>query len=149
MFCISQDQRHGSTWSVFELLVIASLLRVTCQSLQTAAVKGVLFCGHKPAGKVKVRLMDADIIFDDLMDEGLTDNEGAFYLSGSESEITNIDPVLKIYHNCDDGFMPCSRRWTITIPSQYVTDKAAKVTKVFDIGRVNLECRIHEDRNCF
>lgn len=42
---------------------------------------------------------------DDLLQEGTTNAQGYFELSGHTSEITTIDPVLKIYHDCDDGFM--------------------------------------------
>lgn len=37
------------------------------------------------------------------MDEGETDRNGNFDLEGNTRELTTIDPVLKIYHDCDDG----------------------------------------------
>lgn len=51
---------------------------------------------------------DAGIFFigpdpDDVLDEGRTDSTGHFDLEGSTRELTSIDPVLKIYHDCDDG----------------------------------------------
>lgn len=46
---------------------------------------------------------------DDLLQEGVTDAHGYFELSGHTSELSTIDPVLKIYHDCDDGIMVCSR----------------------------------------
>lgn len=42
---------------------------------------------------------------DDLLQEGRTNAQGYFELSGYTSEITTIDPILKIYHDCDDGMM--------------------------------------------
>lgn len=42
---------------------------------------------------------------DDLLQEGRTNSHGYFELSGYTSEITTIDPILKIYHDCDDGLM--------------------------------------------
>lgn len=39
---------------------------------------------------------------DDLMAEGKSDANGTFYLSGTETELTTIDPKLNIYHNCND-----------------------------------------------
>lgn len=36
---------------------------------------------------------------DDLLQEGLTDDEGRFELSGKETEITQIDPKLNVYHD--------------------------------------------------
>lgn len=40
---------------------------------------------------------------DDVLDEGTTDSNGGFELEGSTRELTTIDPVFKIYHDCDDG----------------------------------------------
>ena len=63
-------------------------------------------------GKLKVsRLNDfslftshwiAGIDLDDLMDEGVSDADGRFELRGSETEITDIDPKLNVYHDCND-----------------------------------------------
>lgn len=41
---------------------------------------------------------------DDKMDEKRTDNNGEFFLDGEESELTPIDPLVKIYHDCNDGW---------------------------------------------
>ncbi|ETN83378.1 Transthyretin-like family protein, partial [Necator americanus] len=40
---------------------------------------------------------------DDLLDSGYTDGNGEFRLSGGTAELTPIDPVFKVYHDCDDG----------------------------------------------
>lgn len=39
------------------------------------------------------------------MDEGRSDADGKFQLSGHVDEFTTIDPKLNIYHDCDDGLM--------------------------------------------
>ncbi|VDP08357.1 unnamed protein product [Soboliphyme baturini] len=90
-----------------------------------------------------------DVISDDVMDKGKTDSGGNFFLDGSADEFTKIDPVLKIYHDCDDGMIPCQRRWKITIPKQYISKSTTKQPAPFDFGKVNLEARLYEDRNCF
>lgn len=36
------------------------------------------------------------------MGEMTTGKDGTFYIDGTESEWGNIEPVLKIYHDCDD-----------------------------------------------
>ena len=36
------------------------------------------------------------------MGETKSDDEGKFLVSGNETEITQIDPKVNIYHNCDD-----------------------------------------------
>ena len=35
---------------------------------------------------------------DDLMGEGVTDEDGAFELKGHETEVTDIDPKVNVYH---------------------------------------------------
>lgn len=40
---------------------------------------------------------------DDLLDQGYTDAQGMFNLKGDTAELTTIDPVFKVYHDCDDG----------------------------------------------
>ncbi len=40
---------------------------------------------------------------DELLDSGFTDANGMFELKGTERELTTIDPVFKIYHDCNDG----------------------------------------------
>ncbi|KAK6039086.1 Transthyretin-like family protein, partial [Cooperia oncophora] len=72
---------------------------------QAVGVSGRLMCGNRPATGVKVKLWDEDDgpDPDDVLDEGYTDSNGEFRLQGSERELTNIDPVFKVYHDCDDG----------------------------------------------
>lgn len=40
---------------------------------------------------------------DDLLDQGYTDGQGMFNLKGGTAELTDIDPVFKVYHDCDDS----------------------------------------------
>lgn len=57
-------------------------------TLQSAGVKGTLMCNGKPAANVKVKLYDEDTTdLDDLLQEGLTDEDGKFELSGKETEV--------------------------------------------------------------
>ncbi|EYC41120.1 hypothetical protein Y032_0581g270 [Ancylostoma ceylanicum] len=61
-----------------------------------------------------------------------------FSLMGSERELTNIDPVFKVYHDCDDGVKPGQRKVKFRIPSSYVSlGKTPK--RMFNIGVLNLE----------
>ncbi|KAK6044433.1 Transthyretin-like family protein [Cooperia oncophora] len=107
---------------------------------QSVAVTGKLLCGSKAASGVKVKLWEEDDgpDPDDLLDEDKTANDGTFTLRGSESELLTIDPVFKIYHDCDDGIKPGKRKVKLRIPTSYIsTGPVAKRT--FDVGVLNLE----------
>lgn len=138
-------------------LVILLLVPVVCclpslkiGTVQSAAVKGLLICNGKPAANVKVKLYDDDrgVDLDDLMDEGISDAEGRFELSGSETEITTIDPKLNVYHDCNDENTPCLKKFSIMLPDDYVT-QGATPSKVFDVGTLNLAGKFSgETRDC-
>ncbi|KHJ46010.1 Transthyretin-like family protein [Trichuris suis] len=132
------------------LFIVLSLSLVCLSecSLQRVVVKGTLMCGDKPAANVDLKLVDKDVLSDDVMDKKTTSANGEFLLDGTEDETTKIDPVLKIYHDCDDGWKPCQRRWSIVIPDKYISKPGDKNPVTFNLGTVNLEGRISEDRNC-
>ncbi|RCN37051.1 Transthyretin-like family protein [Ancylostoma caninum] len=124
---------------------IAILLAVVvCSCLatrqQSVGVTGRLMCGNKPASGVKVKLWDEDTgpDPDDLMAEAFTDAKGEFNLKGSERETTNIDPVFKVYHDCEDGIKPGQRKVTFRIPSSYIYPGGLP-KRIFNIGVLNLE----------
>ncbi|KAJ1349197.1 hypothetical protein KIN20_004666 [Parelaphostrongylus tenuis] len=107
---------------------------------QTVAVSGRLICGDKAAVGVNVRLYDEDDgpDLDDILDEGYTDGNGRFFLKGSERELTNIDPVLKVYHDCDDSIVPGQRKLKFYIPDTYI-NSGREARKVFNLGVINLQ----------
>ncbi|KAH7726266.1 transthyretin-like protein 4 precursor [Aphelenchoides avenae] len=107
---------------------------------QSVAVKGRLLCGSAPAKNVRIKLFDEDSgpDPDDLLDQGYTNSNGEFNLKGGTDELTNIDPVFKVYHDCDDGIKPGSRKIRFKIPNSYVTN-GRDPKKTFDIGTLNLE----------
>ncbi|XGW02315.1 hypothetical protein V3C99_014392 [Haemonchus contortus] len=118
------------------------LLIGTCLSMrdQSYAIRGKLLCGPRPATNVRIKLWDEDTgpDPDDLLDAGYTDSNGEFRLSGGTAEATPIDPVFKVYHDCDDGIKPGKRKVKFFLPKSYITQgKTAK--KEFDIGVLNLE----------
>ncbi|KAL3118236.1 hypothetical protein niasHT_004118 [Heterodera trifolii] len=84
-------------------------------------------------GQVSTGLMEARVVA-----ACYSDANGNFKLSGHTSELTNIDVVFKVYHDCDDGIKPGSRKLKFKIPNSYVTDSATP-KKTFDIGVLNLE----------
>jgi len=100
-------------------------------------------CGTSPATNVRVKLIDDDFgpDPDDEMDQGYTDQNGYFELSGDTTELTTIDPHLKIYHDCNDGMIPCQRRWKFELPNHYITS-GRQPRKTLDIGTWNLEAKL-------
>ncbi|XGW02142.1 hypothetical protein V3C99_014301 [Haemonchus contortus] len=132
---------------MYRALLIVVMLAVVGEAVrdQSIAVKGRLLCGSGPAKNVRVKLIDTDTGRpDDMLDQGYTDTNGDFSLSGGTAETTDIDPILRIYHDCNDvtGLAnvpkPGSRKVTFRLPGKYITyAKQPKTT--MDIGAVNLE----------
>ena len=89
------------------LLAIFALFGVALGMRQQAvAVKGILLCGSKPAHGVQVKLWDEDEgpDPDDELDAMYTNSDGSFEVKGSTRELTTIDPVFKVYHDCKSSF---------------------------------------------
>ncbi|VDL73574.1 unnamed protein product [Nippostrongylus brasiliensis] len=107
---------------------------------QSVAVTGTLQCNGKPAANVKVKLYDREILFDKKLDQGKSDANGYFKLSGSKREISNIDPKLNIYHKCNYAGL-CYKKLAIKIPSNFIT-RGANPSKTFDIGTLNLANKV-------
>ncbi|XGW17274.1 hypothetical protein V3C99_002128 [Haemonchus contortus] len=116
---------------------------------QSVGVKGVLICNDKPAADVQVKLYDEDKLSpDELMASGKTDSSGHFEISGHAEEFTSIEPKLNIYHDCDDGIMPCQRKLSIYIPDAYISSGEVP-KKIFDFGTFQLAGKYHgETRDC-
>uniref|UniRef100_A0A1I7YRP9 Transthyretin-like family protein n=1 Tax=Steinernema glaseri TaxID=37863 RepID=A0A1I7YRP9_9BILA len=115
-------------------------------SIMTRATgaKGVLLCGKLPAKNARVRLFRKES--DDpkeILDYKITGDDGRFEVEGNTADRTgnetNIEPVLKIYHKCDEkeekkGY----RRFVIKYPSQFVT--LGRIARShYNVGTLNLE----------
>ncbi|KAK0409729.1 hypothetical protein QR680_004719 [Steinernema hermaphroditum] len=133
--------------SVLVVTLLLGLLGLsTAMRQQSYAVKGKLLCGTAPAGNVRVKLWEEDSgpDPDDILDQGYTKSDGTFELKGDTMETTDIDPVFKVYHDCDDGIKPGSRKVKFHLPKSYIT--SGKVPKkTFDIGVLNLETIFHSE----
>ncbi|EFP09590.1 CRE-TTR-1 protein [Caenorhabditis remanei] len=124
--------------------------------LQSVAVSGQVKCEGKPAVGVRVDLMESDnnmeesgiIDDDDFMSYAVTDELGNFNMSGSEVEISGIEPYVNIFHKCDDGLSPCQRVLRINIPKS-ATIWGDTPTELFSIGIFELAGKvIGERRSC-
>ena len=134
------------------ILKFVVLLAIFCQfsnamRQQSVGAKGRLSCGGKPASEIKVKLIDLDTgpDPDDELAQCYTDSNGSFKLQGDTRELTNIDPQIRIYHNCSSGINLCPVEWTISIPDKYITFGQIP-TEIFDLGDVNLEVELEGQR---
>jgi len=135
-----------------ELVLLSSLVFSAFAVLQqSVGCKGKLLCGAKPASGVRVALWDEDSgpDPDDKLSESHTDSQGMFELKGTTHELTTIDPVCKVYHDCDDGIKPGKRKIKFKIPDSYVT-RGETPERIYDIGTINLETKFpNEERELF
>lgn len=123
------------------LLSVALVLASVDAGMQYYRVKGRLMCGSKGDKDAKVKLVDEDTGGpDDTMAETKTGTDGKFQLEGSTSELTSIDPILKIYTNCDDGIKLGRRKWRFELPKKYI-DKSG----FYDVGTWQTELRITDE----
>ncbi|CAI5440764.1 unnamed protein product [Caenorhabditis angaria] len=133
------------------LLLVAVIGVTVAMRKQGVAVKGVLKCGTAFANHTKVRIVDLDTgpDPDDTLDEKRTGADGAFSLTGSTHELTSIDPVLYIWHECRDEDTPCSRKIRFTIPKKFIHGGTPTEDQWIDIGTINLEGTFdNEGREC-
>ncbi|KAI6185882.1 hypothetical protein M3Y98_00072500 [Aphelenchoides besseyi] len=117
--------------------------------LQGVSVRGRLICGSRPLVGVQVKIVDVDKRpdKDDLMGDVQTADDGEFHISGATREQTQIDVLMKIYHDCLDDEKPCQRKTVFRIPPQYYNN--GTFTEWFDIGTLNLEINfLGEERDC-
>ncbi|PIO75748.1 Transthyretin-like family protein [Teladorsagia circumcincta] len=117
---------------------------------QGVAVKGRLMCGGTPLRNAKVEIYDLDRNpgdSDDLLDENFTDKDGRFALTGTTRELTSIEPVLYIYHDCEDGIRPCQKRITVEVPKRFI--HSGTPSQWMDVGEMELSMTYpNQDRSC-
>uniref|UniRef100_A0A915ENV7 Uncharacterized protein n=1 Tax=Ditylenchus dipsaci TaxID=166011 RepID=A0A915ENV7_9BILA len=97
---------------VLGTFVGASIIPQQHTGIQSYRVRGKLLCGDQPASGVRVKLVDDDFgpDPDDDLDSGILMPKAYLSCQGIPPKLTTIDPQLKIYHDCNDGIIPCQRR---------------------------------------
>ncbi|CAI5450041.1 unnamed protein product [Caenorhabditis angaria] len=98
-------------------------------------VAGSLKCGQYPAASVLVRLWKDNERT--ILNQTFADKSGHFGLSAQLST-ANFDPIIVIFHDCDDGVKPGQRKLKFQIPRHYIAHVSAP-RKIFELGQFNLE----------
>ncbi|GMR31042.1 hypothetical protein PMAYCL1PPCAC_01237, partial [Pristionchus mayeri] len=142
--------------TLFVLLI--SSLAVSCTIWghdQSVGARGTLMCGNQPLAGAMVKLWDKDRLgLDDLLAETQSNPDGTFQITGTENEIGKIDPILKVYHECNNKYFGiirkfCYRKHAYKIPKEYI-NKGRNVNKWYEFGVQNFEAKIAgEDTECF
>ena len=83
---------------------------------------------------------------DDTLDEKFVDASGMFSLNGYTRELTNIDPVLYVWHDCQDAQTPCQRKIKFVIPQKFIIGDVPKDDQWVDFGTINLESTFAEEK---
>lgn len=134
---------------VMNLALLLLVPLVTSFRLQGAAVKGTVLCDGQKMRNAKIKLYDLDRNpgdSDDLLDETYSDKDGEFRVDGTTRELSDIEPVVYIYHVCNDGIRPCRRKLTLDVPKRFI--HKGKPTVWYDLGMVDLAILKHEERSC-
>uniref|UniRef100_A0A0R3RHW0 Transthyretin-like family protein n=1 Tax=Elaeophora elaphi TaxID=1147741 RepID=A0A0R3RHW0_9BILA len=135
---------------LYTVLFLLSL--VSCPSMLTAictvshvTVTGQLGCGDLALKNVIVELREHDTIDpDDSLNKTTSDSKGYFSIYGEECEIGNIEPYLRITHNCEDGIL--SGNCVITDDFPIASDH---IGKTYQMGIVSLNiARMNHKKNC-
>ncbi|CAG9532562.1 unnamed protein product [Cercopithifilaria johnstoni] len=108
--------------------------------VQSTAVRGKLICGQEPAIGVRVKLFEQDVgaNSDDVLNETYTDDDGEFFIHGTTMEVGQIQPIVKVYHNCLYSRLFGLRRIQFLVPYHF-TNYGIHAEKVLDLGTFNLE----------
>ncbi|CAD5229255.1 unnamed protein product [Bursaphelenchus okinawaensis] len=132
---------------VLLLLVVVTVAQAFRQ--QSVGIKGTLLCGKVPLKDTQVKLWNKNKLgTDDQLAAAKTDANGKFELQGGVGSMFGMNVHFKVYHDCDDGAVPCQRKVDMGIPSQYVT-RTEKVDKWFEAGTINMEFKFpDEERSC-
>lgn len=91
-------------------------------------------------GKVRVKSSEkgnteCDLGLNDEMASGWVDANGWFSLTGSTSELTTIDPELRIYHDCNNKVLllcccpSLISRWPSNVISGLIQNNIPKITQ--------------------
>ncbi|KAK0421339.1 hypothetical protein QR680_015187 [Steinernema hermaphroditum] len=130
-------------------MIIVMILGSAAFRQQSVGIRGRLMCGDKPLSNTKVKLWNKNKIgTDDQLADVFTDADGNYELHGGVASLFEMNVHFKIYHDCDDGIMPCQRKVNLKIPSEFVT-RTSQVSRWFEGGIMNMQFKFpDEERSC-
>jgi len=137
------------------VIFVCALVSCIHAKNQGAGVRGTLMCGNVPLNNTVVKLWDINTLLPDTtLGCVRTDSRGNFNVSGFANDITSLDPMLKIYTDCNDKTLyglvskPCQREIKMKIPQSYI-NTGTTITKWFEFGVMNMEIKQKsEERKC-
>uniref|UniRef100_A0A915PSW7 Cyanovirin-N domain-containing protein n=1 Tax=Setaria digitata TaxID=48799 RepID=A0A915PSW7_9BILA len=114
-------------------------------TVRNVTVTGQLGCGDRALKHVTVELRESDILDpDDSLNKTKSDNKGYFTVYGEECEVGDIEPYLRIIHNCEDGIL--SENCVITDDFPIPNDE---IGKTYKMGIISLNiARKNHKKNC-
>ncbi|KAH7719617.1 TTR-15 protein [Aphelenchoides avenae] len=96
---------------------------------QSIKVTGQVVCNDP----IRVELRERDTLTpDDSLAEVKTDADGKFSVEGSEDELFNIEPYLRVHHKCGVKNPKCHRTTDVPVPQKQLTSGK------HDAGLINL-----------
>uniref|UniRef100_A0AC35F9E1 Transthyretin-like family protein n=1 Tax=Panagrolaimus sp. PS1159 TaxID=55785 RepID=A0AC35F9E1_9BILA len=118
--------------------IFGFVISFAAAGVQSVGVHGSINCDGEVAANIRLELWDKDRLDpDDLMANTTTGKTGNFYIKGKESEVTTIDPELRIFHKCGVETAKCYKQTIIEIPDEFITD-GAEPKNFYDAGNINL-----------
>ncbi|KAL7076582.1 hypothetical protein ACQ4LE_004864 [Meloidogyne hapla] len=99
-----------------------------------------MLCNRNASVNTRVKLCDDDFPanHDDFMAAGATDAEGFFDITGSATDgVGGIEPILQIYHKCNDKNTQCDFRTDKDVAKKYLI-KGTK-PKMYDFKTIELK----------
>ncbi|EFO18555.1 hypothetical protein LOAG_09942, partial [Loa loa] len=120
--------------------------------VQSIAIRGKFICGQEPINGIRVKLFENNlnsqsiiidehmlaINSDNILNETCTDQNGQFFINGTTVKVGQIQPILKVYHNCLHNKLFGLRKIHFLVPYHFI-NYGIHAEKVLDLGIFNLE----------
>ncbi|GMT26207.1 hypothetical protein PFISCL1PPCAC_17504 [Pristionchus fissidentatus] len=126
---------------LFRSFAVLCMLALALEAkMQNVTVKGTTICHKRRVAGVLVQLWDRDT-FDpnDLLKEVRSDSNGDFTISGGEDEIGDIEPFIRLTHECD-AKPNCERIAEFDVPK-------AKIGATYDMTYIPMNIAVAGEKS--